>query len=1019
MTPIDPESWRRADAVFQNAIERPAEEREAFVARACAGDDALLAAVRALMAADESGGGILDASVGELAASILPDASEAERAGAEGDGGTGAGESDEAPTPDPLIGRTLGRFRIVARLGEGGMGIVYEAEQEEPRRRVALKVMRGGWSVDAEGLRFFRREAQTLARLQHPGIAAIYEAGRTDDGQPFFAMELVRGVPLDAAFASGDGGRRGATNAADLRARLDLFLEVCDAIVYAHQRGVSHRDLKPSNILVAAEAVPIGGARGADPSTSSTTRSPRVKVVDFGLARISDADVTMVTSRSEPRALQGTLPYMSPEQTLGRPEEIDFRSDVYSLGVILYKLLTGEPPYIVRAEALLEAVRTIREEIPRKAGAVVPLLRGEVETILAKALEKDPDRRYQSVAMLADDVRRFLTDQPILARPPSAAYQLRKLAARHRAAAALVTALFVVLVGSTITMTLLYDAQRREREKAVVEAEKARSMSEFLSDMLTSVDPELAKGKDVTVRQVLDEASRNIEPELAENPEVAAALQTSLGRAYRVLGLYEKAEPQLHAALETRRRIQGDESAEVAASLQELGYLALQKGRYAEAESLVAIALSTRRILFGERHRDTAASYFLAAMVAYERGNHARADSLHRIALGIRREVLGDDAPEVLTSTTNLALAVHGAGRQAEAESLYRAAVDLAAQRYGEDHPAHAECLNNLGLLLHDQGRWDEAEAIFRRALAVRRVAFGNQHPEVGISVSNLARSLRTQQRYEEAVQLYQEASAIIQTSLGEGHSYTQTMRNNLALVYDLMGRRDLAIKMYEDAIESMKPTIGPDHSTIAVTTNNLATSLQRDGQLERAAAIQSDAIAMVRRLYGAEHPSVAQYTHNLAAIWREQKRVVEAESLETVAYAMRKKLLGEDHLNVAESAGTLAVWAFQDGDIETAIRRYEEALAIKRKQLPADNWSLAKTASQLGGCLARAGRYAAAESLLLASEPILSKSASVSAADKRTSLVRLVDLYDAWGKPAEAAKYREAAAKSGSAGKS
>lgn len=327
----------------------------------------------------------------------------------------------EASTPlTPPLPARIGSYIVHRRLGEGGMGIVYEGEQENPKRLVALKLIRGGRHVDEYRIRLFEREAQTLGRLKHPAIAAIYHGGRTDDGEPYFAMELVHGIPL---------AQHAREHKLPLRERLKLFREVCQAINYAHQRGVIHRDLKPSNILVDSDGQP--------------------KILDFGLARITDPEAQLATTLHDLGRVMGTLPYMSPEEARGNPDEIDVRADVYSLGVILYELLTDQLPYLVRRAALPEAVRVICEEVPRRPSVQDRSLRGDIDTIAMKALEKQPIRRYQSAAALAEDIERFLSDQPILARRAGAVYHIRKFIVRNRlaflGAAAVVTALVTVV----------------------------------------------------------------------------------------------------------------------------------------------------------------------------------------------------------------------------------------------------------------------------------------------------------------------------------------------------------------------------------------------------------------------------------------------------------------------------------------------------------------------------------------------------------------------------------------------
>src|SRR5436309_377081 len=388
------------------------------------------------------------------------------------DHSTATGRSDQA------TGRMIGDFRILRKLGEGGMGIVYEAEQQHPRRSVALKVIRGGAYVDDSHLRMFQREAQTLARLKHPAIAAIYESGRTEDGLHFFAMELVRGQTLGEHYRKRKP--EGELSAAEVRERLVLLRKICDAVNYAHQRGVIHRDLKPSNILIMGEAAPSASGSG---SGSFATSIPDIKILDFGLARITDTDVAVTTIVTEAGVVQGTLPYMSPEQVRGNPEEIDLRTDIYSLGVILYELLTGELPHELKRAAMPEAVGDCCVDPPRsltKATRTTRRLDRDLETIVMKALEKEPSRRYQSAAAFSEDIQRYLANQPILARPPSAVYQFRKLVARHKGLFAFLGVMFVLLVGFAVAMAVQAERIARERDRASREAETAQKVSEFL-----------------------------------------------------------------------------------------------------------------------------------------------------------------------------------------------------------------------------------------------------------------------------------------------------------------------------------------------------------------------------------------------------------------------------------------------------------------------------------------------------------------------------------------------------------
>jgi WD40 repeat protein/serine/threonine protein kinase len=476
---MDAKRWKQIKEIYGRAIDLCDEGRESFLAEACAGDANLRREVETLLAAHANAGTFLQAPAVKVAAQeIVADEFTSTAA-------------DKFPAALELIGQELANYKIISLLGKGGMGVVYEAEQRHPRRLVALKVIRGGRLVDEFQVKLFLREAQALARLKHPGIAAIYEAGRTDDGQHYFVMELVRGTPLLDYVK----GRRltGAQPPINIRPRLELFLKICEAISYAHQRGVIHRDLKPANILVVDESE----EQGLDGQSVSRVE---VKILDFGLARITDEDGADASGLSQDGQIKGTLPYMSPEQVRGDPSQIDVRADVYALGVILYELLAERLPYDLKHATPPQAIRIICEEDPKPLSRAWGESRDresrkseridrDVETIALKALEKEPERRYRSAAAMAEDVTRYLTNQPIQARPPSPIYQFRKLVARHKAPFASLAAVFTLLLGFAITMAMQSARIARERDKAVA-AERAAAEQRNAAEQASNAERE-------------------------------------------------------------------------------------------------------------------------------------------------------------------------------------------------------------------------------------------------------------------------------------------------------------------------------------------------------------------------------------------------------------------------------------------------------------------------------------------------------------------------------------------------
>ncbi|MCH8150312.1 MAG: serine/threonine protein kinase, partial [Planctomycetes bacterium] len=473
----------------------------------------------------------------------------------------------------------IANYTIGSELGRGGMGVIYKARQHHPSRDVALKVIRGSHLPDAQQKRLFNREIQSLARLRHPNVADIHEAGVTDDGRPFFAMELVHGKTL-SEYAS-DLPTDTRSQRQRIRTLLGVFEKICDAISYAHQRGVIHRDLKPSNIIVTE---PAGGSG----SGSLSDMGPGVKVVDFGLARITDPDVA-ATVTTDAGQIRGTFAYMAPEQIQGDPGDIDIRSDVYALGVLLFEVLTGRLPYDLKHSSVGKVIRIICETAPTRPSTLNTALRGDLETIILKTLSKAPDHRYQSVNAMGEDIARFLTDQPILARPDTFQYRSAMFIRRNKWAVGLASAFVFSLITGLVVTTGLYRDAALARENAESRAAEAEQTAAFFADMLGSVSPGFAKGRDMTIiREVLDRASDEVATELAEFPQAEATLRVTIGNTYRLMGDYDRAAPHLDAALALNIRLHGEDSLEVAEVLHKQAVLAEALGDYDGARELFA-----------------------------------------------------------------------------------------------------------------------------------------------------------------------------------------------------------------------------------------------------------------------------------------------------------------------------------------------------------------------------------------------------------------------------------------------
>lgn len=792
----------------------------------------------------------------------------------------------------------IGPFKIIRELGRGGMGVVYEALQIDPPRKVALKLIHTSLFRDAYHRQMFKREIRTLARLSHPGIAALYEAGQTQDGAAYFAMELVEGRPLSALVAPENVSR----DAISINGRIEIVIKICDAIHFAHQRGVIHRDLKPTNILIDQNNQP--------------------KVLDFGLARLTEPDSEAVTLLTKPGQILGTLAYMSPEQACGEWERIDLRTDVYSIGVILYELLAGRPPIALPRTALHDVIRQIGEKTPPPLGSVNRSLRGDLETIAQKALEKDPERRYAGAAALADDLRRYLDALPISARPPSAVYQFKKLMRRHRlpfALASLLLVTVVVFAGVTAWQAVNLARQRDEavaaREAATQNAKTTDRVNRFLHGMLSAADLESTADVAFTVRDVLDHAARRIDSSPMPDPQIESAIRRTLASSYKALGRYEEARAQLDRSLELRKKQVGDRHIATAKIMSDLGGLARAQGQLDEADSLLTDALSIIRTEGDSAKEDLISTLLRLGVLRAEQGELDQADALLTEAIGLQSELPESDPLDLLRLRIELGQVARAKSEFDRCELLFEKGIAAAEKEVGRDHLIFAKALNNLAVLLESQGKHEQAAKAHREARDIKRKLLPPNHPSIIITVANLA-----------------------------------TVQRRL-------GRLTEAERSLREAIEMTQAHLGDDHPRVAILTNNLAGVLRQAGDLSASENLYRDVYDRLVRIYGREHRYVAMTLNNLGSVLRDQKRLGEAQKVAQQALELTRVTLGADHIESARAARNLAVIFQEQMQFADAERFCREALQIVDRDAFADHPLQSQTLADLGGTLRERGR--------------------------------------------------------------
>ncbi|MFO0838412.1 MAG: serine/threonine-protein kinase [Phycisphaerae bacterium] len=855
-------------------------------------------------------------------------------------------------------------------LGRGGQGVVYRAVQRSTHRPVAVKVLLDGAFASESVRRRFEREVELVASLRHPNIVRIYDSGATEDGHPFCVMECIEGAaldellvttppdnavaPLDVRSAPSGGFKPGADvlRLASNRASLTLFATICDAVQHAHQRGVIHRDLKPSNIRIDNAGQP--------------------HVLDFGLAKSLDpSHAAQQAPMTISGHFMGSLPWASPEQVQGAPSLIDLRTDVYSLGVLLFQMLTGRFPYPVSGP-FHEVVGHILHARPTRPHAIRAEIDDELQTIVLKCIEKEPERRYQSAGELLRDVRAYLNGEPIHAKRDSVWYSFRKRLLRYRLVALCSAAGLVLMAGLTATLFVLYGRataaeQLAEQRRAGAEhvADRATRAQAALREMLESLDPWKTVGRDPQLlNEMLDQAAARLPQQLVEHPDAEADLHGTIGMTYWSLGNHAAARKQFAAQRELCRQFGGEDDPRALTAANHLAMMELQLGEKEEARRLLAETLERSRRVLGPTHLDTLNAQSNYAYVLHELGRVEDAAELHLASLEARRRLTGPDDPETITSLNNYASCLRDLDRLDEAEPLMREVLERRRRVLGDDHPDTAIAFQNLAAALDDRGDLQQAESLDREALRIFRKRLGEQHESTAMAMSNLASLLTRRGRTEEAETLLRAAIDADRKALGPDHEQTLSAANNLANLLCEQQRPADAEPLARQVAEASRRTLGAEHPRTLTALSNLAMILADVGQTEQAETLCREVLETRRRVMPACHAEIVKSLVNLGTLLRDQERFDESLLL------------------------------------------LHEALDCAAKTLPEGHWLIARVQDTLGHTLARAERYAEAEPFLLAGYVGLRAALGPEHAATRTSRQRLHQLYMDWNKPERASEY-------------
>ncbi|MEZ4416919.1 MAG: serine/threonine-protein kinase [Gemmatimonadota bacterium] len=895
--------WTRLEELFNGALEVPAAERDAFLERACAGDQALLQEIRSLLRADglQPRGAFIDAELGRALEQL-------------------SAEDLAAPS-----GRRFGPYRILEPLGAGGMGAVYLAERadDEFEKRVAIKLMRGGIANDVGRARFLA-ERQILAHLEHPGIARLLDGGTTEDGSPFVVMEYVDGVPITESARTRNLTTEGT---------LWLFLEVCAAVQYAHNNLVVHRDLKPANILVTHEGA--------------------AKLLDFGIAKLLEPGESgdgPLTRNAAGRLM--TPEYASPEQVRGEP--VGTATDVYALGVLLYQLLAGALPFKLESQsaAEIERIVTTREPEPPSRVAAERPIRSDLDAIVLKAMRKEPERRYASVAQFADDIKAYLAGHPVSARPNSWTYRAHKFVVRNRLGVAAAAALGVLSTFYTYRLAV-------ERNTARIEARKAEQVAAFVTGLFRVADPDASQGRDITARELVDSGEVRLRTELAEQPEVRGEMLSLIGYVYQQLGLLDRARPALEEALQLTRSVEGDDSEAATTAKDRLRRVYTAQGDLEEAERLARELVETARARRPPDVRELAVSLLALADVLEEATKVEEEATLAGEAVELAGQLQG----AVRDTTLYHALGARGNARLNNGDLVgarqdMERALELAETLLHEDNSNLIILRSNLSGVYRLQGEFDLAEEGLRENIAQAERVLGSEHPQVGFNLISLSNVLKEQGQFADAEAAIRRAHDIFVARYGLRAPILGTVYNNLANLRqdqdDLRG----ALEFHERSLTLSLELQGENGPDVATSYYNMASVYQQLGDLERAVDLQRKAFRVDSVVLGVDHVYVAQDLTAIASVLGELKRFGEAERELGRALGWAEASVGRDHPQVARIHVELAKLYLSQDRPAQAVPEAAEGLRALATSLEEGHWELGAVRNLLGEARWRSGDH-------------------------------------------------------------